>query len=66
MIKQSLFSLSLLLVFLFHCTTTSAQPAQAPAPAGPTNITKILEKAGQFTILIRLLKSTKVGDQINQ
>lgn len=68
MIKQSLFSLSTLLLvfFLFHCTTTSAQPAQAPAPPGPTNVTKILEKAGQFTVLIRLLKSTKVGDQINQ
>ncbi|KAK7851636.1 fasciclin-like arabinogalactan protein 12 [Quercus suber] len=64
--KQALFSLSLVLVFLFHCTTTLAQPAQAPAPPGPTNVTKILEKAGQFTVLIRLLKSTKVADQINQ
>jgi uncharacterized surface protein with fasciclin (FAS1) repeats len=64
--KQALFSISLVLIFLFHCTTTLAQPAAAPAPPGPTNITKILEKAGQFTILIRLIKSTKVADQINQ
>ncbi|KAG6631732.1 fasciclin-like arabinogalactan protein 12 [Carya illinoinensis] len=65
MINQSFLSLSLL-VLLFHSTTTLAQPALAPAPPGPTNVTKILEKAGQFTILIRLLKSTKVADQINQ
>ncbi|CAA2933863.1 Hypothetical predicted protein [Olea europaea subsp. europaea] len=56
----------LLLVLLFYCTKTLAQsPAQAPAPAGPTNITKILEKAGQFTSFIRLLSITEVGDQIN-
>ncbi|KAB1226444.1 Fasciclin-like arabinogalactan protein 11 [Morella rubra] len=66
MIKQSLFALSFLLLFVFHCSTTLAQPAPAPAPPGPTNVTKILEKAGQYTILIRLLKSTKVGDQLNQ
>ncbi|KAJ3686701.1 hypothetical protein LUZ61_015865 [Rhynchospora tenuis] len=44
---------------------TSAQPASAPGPAGPTNITAILEKGGQFTTLIRLMKSTQVADQIN-
>lgn len=54
------------LFFLLHFTTqTLAQPAAAPAPPGPTNITKILEKAGQFTTFIRLLKSTKVDEQIN-
>ncbi|KAG1339111.1 fasciclin-like arabinogalactan protein 12 [Cocos nucifera] len=54
------------LLFLLHFTTqTLSQPAPAPAPPGPTNITKILEKAGQFTTFIRLLKSTKVDDQIN-
>lgn len=48
-------------------TTTLAQPAAAPAPGPPppTNITKILEKASQFTTLIRLFGITKVGDQIN-
>lgn len=56
-----------LVIILFQCTNIiQAQPASAPAPPGPTNITKILEKAGQFTTLIRLLKLTQVGDQINQ
>ncbi|EPS63113.1 hypothetical protein M569_11675, partial [Genlisea aurea] len=36
----------------------------APAPA-PVNVTAILEKAGQFGVLIRLLQTTKVGDQID-
>nr|CAI99883.1 putative cell surface adhesion protein [Zinnia elegans] len=58
--------LTLLLITL-HCTTTTTVVAQAPAPgpSGPTNITKILEKAGQFTTLIRLMKATQLGDQIN-
>ncbi|XP_006340150.1 fasciclin-like arabinogalactan protein 11 [Solanum tuberosum] len=34
-------------------------------PSGPTNITQILEKAGQFTTLIRLMKVSQVSDQIN-
>ncbi|KAH6814058.1 FASCICLIN-like arabinogalactan-protein 11 [Perilla frutescens var. frutescens] len=61
---QTLFSIALTILFLLHCTTTLAQ-TPAPAPAGPTNITQILEKAGQFTTLIRLFKITQVGDQIN-
>ncbi|KAL2933182.1 Fasciclin-like arabinogalactan protein 11 [Bienertia sinuspersici] len=47
----------------------SAQaPASAPAPgpAGPTNITAILSKGGQFTMFIRLLGSTQETDQIDQ
>ncbi|KAJ6693380.1 hypothetical protein OIU85_004177 [Salix viminalis] len=32
---------------------------QATAPHGITNVTKILEKAGHFTIFIRLLRSTQ-------
>ncbi|KAJ0084681.1 hypothetical protein Patl1_30726 [Pistacia atlantica] len=63
--KKPLFHLSPLLIFLLHSTTTLAQPAAAPAPAGPTNVTKILEKAGQFTLLIRLMKATSVADQID-
>ncbi|KAI3447598.1 hypothetical protein Pfo_004263 [Paulownia fortunei] len=56
----------LLFIFFIHCTLTSAQsPAAAPAPPGPTNLTAILEKAGRFNIFIRLLQSTKVGDQIH-
>ncbi|KAF5447160.1 hypothetical protein F2P56_032730 [Juglans regia] len=98
--KHAFLSLSLLLAFLFYCsTTTLAQPAQAPAlpavapakpadspakpadspakpadspakladaptPPGPPDVTKILQKAGGFTILIRLLKRTAVADQI--
>ncbi|CDP07130.1 unnamed protein product [Coffea canephora] len=53
-------------VVLFQCTDILAQPAAAaPAPPGPTNITKILEKAGQFTTLIRLMRITQISDQIN-
>lgn len=61
-----LLSLPLLLVIL-QCTTMTTILAQAPAPgpSGPTNITKILEKAGQFTTLIRLMKATQLSDQIN-
>ncbi|WOH02147.1 hypothetical protein DCAR_0521535 [Daucus carota subsp. sativus] len=60
------FPLTFAILLLLQCSTTIlAQPAAAPAPAGPTNVTKILEKAGQYTTLIRLLKITQVGDQIN-
>ncbi|XP_075633123.1 fasciclin-like arabinogalactan protein 12 [Castanea sativa] len=103
MTKQALFSLSILLVFLFHCITTLGQPAAAPAqpanaPVQPANapvqpatppvvqpakapapvqsakvpptkkgvpdVTKILGKAGGFSVYIRLLKSTGVSDQL--
>jgi|UniRef100_A0A2N9HPQ9 uncharacterized surface protein with fasciclin (FAS1) repeats len=78
MTKQALFSLSLVLVFLFHCTTALGQhahaptlpaaspapPADVPAPPGPPDVTKILQKVGGFAILVRLLKSTGVADQL--
>ncbi|KAI3799395.1 hypothetical protein L1987_34693 [Smallanthus sonchifolius] len=57
--------LLLLILLCTNTTTTVAQPAPAPGPPPPTNITKILEKASQFTTLIRLFDITKVGDQIN-
>ncbi|CAB4282816.1 unnamed protein product [Prunus armeniaca] len=41
-----------------------APPADAPAPSGPTNITKILEKAGGYKVFIRLIKSTQVDNQL--
>ncbi|OVA10163.1 FAS1 domain [Macleaya cordata] len=64
--KTLLFTSILLLITFLQSTQISAQsPAVSPAPSGPTNITKILEKAGQYNTLIRLLKSTQVGDQIN-
>ncbi|XP_043699775.1 fasciclin-like arabinogalactan protein 12, partial [Telopea speciosissima] len=59
-------SLLLLIMMTPLFTTTLAQsPTSSPAPSGPTNITAILEKAGRFSIMIRLLKSTGVGDQLN-
>ncbi|KAL4273221.1 hypothetical protein GQ457_13G011270 [Hibiscus cannabinus] len=65
--KQSLyliFTVSFLFFFHLHCSTTSAQvPASAPAPtpAGPPDVAKILGKARQYGIFIRLLKSTRVS-----
>ncbi|KAL6574827.1 Fasciclin-like arabinogalactan protein 11 [Orobanche minor] len=65
MTKLLLQTFALLLVIL-HATPISAQsPAVAPSPAGPINLTAILDKAGQFTTFIRLLQNTKVSDQIN-
>ncbi|XP_055834340.1 fasciclin-like arabinogalactan protein 12 [Solanum dulcamara] len=60
----SYFSLILLIILQFS-TLTLSQTSLTPPPTGPTNITQILEKAGQFTTLIRLMKVTQVGDQIN-
>lgn len=64
---NSLFSLMILLIFLFLFLGCSygQSPAEAPGPPPPMNITKILEKGGQFSVLIRLLKSTQVANQIN-
>lgn len=74
------FSLSLLLLSLLQFTTTIAQSpasppipppsppvtvASPPGPSGPPNITKILQKASQFTVFLRLLGTTQVGNQIN-
>ncbi|KAG9453388.1 hypothetical protein H6P81_006292 [Aristolochia fimbriata] len=57
---------SAMVVMLFVWISPAAgQSSPAPAPAGPTNISAILEKAGQFTTLLRLLRVTQVGDQIN-
>lgn len=66
MLKQVQFPFLLFVIVCLHCTTTPARSqAVSPAPSGPTNITAILEKAGQYTTLIRLLKSTQEADQIN-
>ncbi|XVE61726.1 hypothetical protein DITRI_Ditri06bG0062800 [Diplodiscus trichospermus] len=62
--RKQLFFPFLFLVFFFLCTTTFAQIAPAP-PLRRDNITLILEKGGQFTSFIRLLKSTQVADQLN-
>ncbi|PSR89978.1 Fasciclin-like arabinogalactan protein [Actinidia chinensis var. chinensis] len=67
MINQLVRPFSLLLLFLLSLSiTTQAQtPAQSPAPSGPPNITRILEKAGQFTVFLRLMGTTQVDNQIN-
>ncbi|KAG6604433.1 Fasciclin-like arabinogalactan protein 11, partial [Cucurbita argyrosperma subsp. sororia] len=62
---NALFPISFFLVSLLFCNSVSAQSTQSPAPSGPTNITGILEKAGQFSTFIKLLKSTQQSDQIN-
>ncbi|KAD3337239.1 hypothetical protein R6Q59_027869 [Mikania micrantha] len=53
------------LSLILHCTSVSQPTTPAPAPPGPTNITKILEKSGQYTVFLRLLLITQAGDQIN-
>ncbi|GLT81834.1 hypothetical protein SLE2022_002640 [Rubroshorea leprosula] len=72
MMKQLLLTTfpSLLLFLLIHSSQTLAQaPAPAlalpPAPSGPTNVTRILEKGGQFSIFIRLLKATREDSNLN-
>ncbi|GAV64692.1 Fasciclin domain-containing protein [Cephalotus follicularis] len=66
MAKQLLSPFIFLVIFLLRCVTTSAQsPAQSPASSVTTNITGILDRAGQFTTLMRLLKTTQEADQIN-
>ena len=54
----------ILLPFLFLLTPQAQAQAPAPAPSGPLNLTAILEKGGQFTTLIRLLKDTQQLTQI--
>ncbi|KAE8664157.1 Fasciclin-like arabinogalactan protein 11 [Hibiscus syriacus] len=61
--KQLVFIFVFLIIF-FHCHETLAQIAPAP-PLKVDNITSILEKSGQFTTFIKLLKATQVADQLN-
>ncbi|KAA3471943.1 fasciclin-like arabinogalactan protein 11 [Gossypium australe] len=51
-------------LFFFFWDKTLAQIAPAP-PLKVDNITSILEKGGQFTTFIKLLKATQVADQLN-
>ncbi|XP_021751602.1 fasciclin-like arabinogalactan protein 11 [Chenopodium quinoa] len=60
--------MKLLIVALFLqglVQTMGQAQAPAPGPAGPTNVTAILSKAGQFTMFVKLLESTQEADQIN-
>lgn len=52
------------LILLLLSPLIQAQTAPAPAPAGPINITGILDKGGQFTTFIKLLTSTQAANQI--
>ncbi|KAL1323685.1 hypothetical protein HN51_033951 [Arachis hypogaea] len=80
MMNHSLFifiTLQLLLIITFPYNTSGQSPASspaapvaisAPAPSPsspPTDIIRILKKAGGFTTLIRLLQTTQVSTQIN-
>ncbi|KFK31663.1 hypothetical protein AALP_AA6G142700 [Arabis alpina] len=58
-------TLAPLLLLLLVAGITAQRAAPAPGPAGPINITAILEKGGQFVTLIRLLNTTQIGSQIN-
>nr|AFK43105.1 unknown [Lotus japonicus] len=59
----------ILLTFLSLFASKIQAQAPAPAPSGPVNLTAILEKAGQYTTLIRLLKEsqqlTQIESQLN-
>ncbi|KAG9149916.1 hypothetical protein Leryth_009992 [Lithospermum erythrorhizon] len=59
--------LTLTPLFIFQVPQIYAQSSSAPAPSppGPINITAILEEARQFSIFIRFLKETQLGNQIN-
>ncbi|GFZ20471.1 FASCICLIN-like arabinogalactan-protein 12 [Actinidia rufa] len=65
MMNQLAPPLSLLLLLFFLSTTQAQTPAQPPAPSGPPNITRILEKAGQFVIFLRLMGTTQEANQLN-
>ncbi|KAL9145304.1 hypothetical protein ABFS82_13G033200 [Erythranthe guttata] len=60
-----LLSLTTLLLSIFLLPTAHAQSAPPPTPAGPINITAILEKANQYTTFIRLLNETQAANQVN-
>ncbi|KAG0466528.1 hypothetical protein HPP92_017503 [Vanilla planifolia] len=53
------------LLILSFTAQAAGQPAPAPAPSPPPNITAVLEKGGQFQMLIRLLKTTQIDERIN-
>ncbi|KAJ8768827.1 hypothetical protein K2173_023731 [Erythroxylum novogranatense] len=70
--KEHSFFSSWPIILLFLCTKVIAEsPAPAPAPApvptarGPTNVIKILKKASQFKVFIRLLKTTQLDSNLN-
>ncbi|CAN1249594.1 Fasciclin-like arabinogalactan protein 11 [Linum perenne] len=70
--NQIILSISLLIILLNVPKTLSQSPASAPAAAqvaeipGPLDVVKILEKAGRFTVFLRLLRSTQENTELYQ
>ncbi|KAK9755646.1 hypothetical protein RND81_01G040700 [Saponaria officinalis] len=62
---MKLLLLPLLFQALLLTSAQTAAQAPAPGPSGPTNVTAILAKAGQFTMFIRLLDTTQEASQID-
>ncbi|XP_021888587.1 fasciclin-like arabinogalactan protein 13 [Carica papaya] len=60
----NLLTLTSFLLLISTGTLAQTSSAPAPGPAGPVNLTGILEKAGQFTTFIMLLNTTQVDSQI--
>lgn len=53
-------------VFLALVAVSQAQaPAPSATPTGPPNVTAILEKGGQYTTMIRMMKLTQQDSQLN-
>ncbi|KAE9616669.1 hypothetical protein Lal_00035074 [Lupinus albus] len=73
MMKHLLLALPLVLVICCYSTITTLAQSPAAAPSAealapstpPTDIIRILQKAGGFTTLIHLLQTTQVSTQIN-
>ncbi|MED6108627.1 hypothetical protein PIB30_025935 [Stylosanthes scabra] len=57
-------TLILLLPILFLLNPQAQAQAPAPSPSGPLDLTAILQKAGQYNTLIKLLKDTQQLTQI--
>ncbi|KAH7548550.1 hypothetical protein ACOSP7_031792 [Xanthoceras sorbifolium] len=62
MAPTSVLTLSSLLLLLLAPHTQAQAPT--PGPSGPLNVTGLLDKSGQYTMLINLLTTTQVASQI--
>ncbi|XP_040381591.1 fasciclin-like arabinogalactan protein 11 [Oryza brachyantha] len=59
-------SVAVAVAFMAVAAVAVAQaPAPAATPSGPPNVTAILEKGGQYTTFIRLMKETQQDTQLN-
>ncbi|TVU02466.1 hypothetical protein EJB05_52019, partial [Eragrostis curvula] len=57
--------LAAFLALALASSSFAQSPAPAAAPSGPPNVTAVLEKGGQYTTFIRLMKSTQQDTQLN-